>query len=105
MAAKKKSEKSGKKDGGLGIAGFTLGVVSLALIILIGPFNLPLLITGLILCWIQQKKNPTKLGKAGLIINIIGIVISIFLTYYIIKYVVPQIIEIMKANGGQFPVQ
>ena len=105
MAAKKESAKSEKKGEGLGIAGFTLGIVGLALTILIGPLNLPLFILGLIFCIIQQKKNPTKLGKAGLIINIIGIILGIFFTYYLIKYVAPEIKKIIDASGGQFPVQ
>jgi|TARA_Y100000310_G_scaffold276794_1_gene294192 hypothetical protein len=99
MVKKKERNTSNKGKEGLGIAGFTLGIVGLLLIIFLGPLNIPIHIVGLIFCWIQQKKNPTKLGKAGLIINIVGLIIDIFFIYYIFKYVVPQIQEIIDAGG------
>lgn len=67
--------KEGKKEvgEGIGIAGFTLGVIS---IILAGGMGLVLSIVGLIFCLVQQKNQPTKLGKAGIILNFIGLILS-----------------------------
>ena len=71
-----------KKIGeGLGIAGFTLGVLS---IILAGYLGLLVSIVGFIFCMVQQKKHKTGLGKAGLILNIIGFAFSIFAITYLI---------------------
>jgi hypothetical protein len=63
-----------EKTDGLGISGFTLGVLGL---ILSGWVGLIISIVGGIFCFVQQKRHKTGLGKIGLIINIIGIVLSI----------------------------
>lgn len=74
----KKEDK--KNDEGLGISGFTLGVLS---IILAGWIGIGTSIVGFIFCKIQQKDNPIKLGKMGIILNIIGFIVSIiFIVLY-----------------------
>ena len=65
---------SDKKGEGLGISGFTLGVMS---IILAGWLGGLIAIVGFVFCMIQQKRNKTRLGKAGIILNVIGFVISV----------------------------
>lgn len=84
MADKKFKENSTS----FGVSGFTLAMVGIFTLILIGPFSLPIFITGLIFCWIQQKKNPTTLGKIGLIFNIIGIIGALISLYFFIQYVI-----------------
>jgi hypothetical protein len=69
MAEKEKTE-------GLGISGFTLGVMSIAFA---GIYGLLPGILGLIFCIVQQKSHKTKLGKIGIILNIIGLFLSIIL--------------------------
>jgi vacuolar-type H+-ATPase subunit I/STV1 len=72
---------------GLGISGFTLGIVSLA-ILLFNPFlGILASVIGLVFCIIQQRKKPTKLGKAGLIINIAGLVLNIVVFYLYITVI------------------
>ncbi len=65
---------------GLGISGFTLGVLS---ILLAGGMGVFMSIVGFIFCFTQQKKNPTQLGKMGVILNIIGFVLSIVLMIWL----------------------
>jgi hypothetical protein len=85
MAEKKESVVKGHS---FGASGFTLGVLSiLGLSYII--FNMSMAITGFIFCFIQQRKKPTKLGKAGLILNVVGFLINlalIFLLPVISKY-------------------
>jgi hypothetical protein len=80
---------------GLGIAGFTLGILS---IILAGGLGIGIAIVGFILCMVQQKKNPTKMGKAGLILNVIGVVVGIVFLVVYLKYLVP-----LMQQSGSFP--
>jgi len=84
----KKEDKKNKSEG-LGISGFTLGVLS---IILAGWLGIITSATGFIFCRIQQKDNPTKLGKIGIVLNIIGFVISIiFIVLY--TFFLPQLTQ------------
>jgi len=84
--AKKGSEKSNNES--LGIIGLTLGITS---IIFMGNNGILLGIAGLIFSMIQQKKNPTKIGKAGIIVNIVGIILAIVFLVVFIKYLIPVI--------------
>jgi len=92
-------KKEGKKDigEGIGITGFTLGVLS---IIFAGWIGVILGIVGFIFCYAQQKKNPTKLGKVGMILNAIGFVASIIFLIVYVKYLAPLI----QQQASQFPV-
>jgi len=70
-----------KKIGeGLGISGFTLGILSIVFAGLLGGV---ISIIGFVFCFIQQKKNPNKLASAGVILNIIGFILSIIFVYVI----------------------
>ena len=72
---KKEGKKSYKKsEEGLGISGFVLGVLS---IIFAGWVGIIIAIIGFIFCSIQQKQHPINLGRTGVILNIIGFVVSI----------------------------
>lgn len=79
---------SEKKGDGLGISGFTLSMAGIFSLILMGPFSLPLFIVGVIFCAIQQKRHSTKLGKVGLIINILGIAASLIWLYFFVQYII-----------------
>jgi len=77
MAEKKEEKKikeSNIKGNSLGASGFTLGIMG---ILSFGIIGMIISIVGFIFCFVQQKKKPTKLGKAGLIINIAGFVLSV----------------------------
>ena len=72
---------------GLGISGFTLGIMS---IIMAGWLGLILSIVGFSFCMVQQKKHKTKLGKAGMVIGVIGFIplaigIALLVTYFVQK--------------------
>lgn len=90
---KKKEETSNKKYGEkLGNAGFILGILSIVIGLIIAPLlGIILAIIGGTFCIIQQKKNPTKKGKIGLILNIIGFTISIVWWIIVIKVIMPLI--------------
>ena len=90
MVEKKKSKKSGET---LGISGFTLGIAGYFSLIFIGLLSLAFFITGLVFCIIQQKRKPTKLGKTGLIINIVGIIMAIILVIIVAIYLYPLLQE------------
>ena len=71
--------KEGVGDG-LGVSGFTLGVLS---IVFAGVLGIIIAIVGGIFCFVQQKNKKMKIAKIGLILNIIGFVVSIaFLLLY-----------------------
>ncbi|MCK4552783.1 DUF4190 domain-containing protein [Candidatus Pacearchaeota archaeon] len=73
-----------------GIIGLTLGILS---IIFMGNNGILLGIVGLVFSRMQQKNNPTKIGKAGIIVNIVGIILGIVFMVIFIKYLVPIIQE------------
>lgn len=79
MAEKKEVKNIGE---GLGISGFTLGILS---ILFAGYAGIIIAVIGGIFCFVQQRKNKTRLGKAGLILNIIGIALSLIYIFYIAK--------------------
>jgi len=97
MVKKKESKKVLKRDisEGLGISGFTLGVMS---IILVGGLGLIISIVGFAFCYIQQKHRPTKLGKNGLILNIIGFVLSLILIVVSLVYFYPLMQQQMQVQ-------
>jgi nucleoside recognition membrane protein YjiH len=64
-----------KKDGeGLGISGFTLGILS---IVFLGTFGVIISLIGFILCLVQQKRKKFRMAKTGMILNIIGFALSL----------------------------
>ena len=89
MAKKTKQNESPAVDSGsLGISGFTLGIMSIILAGWLGVFTA---IVGFILCRVQQKNNPTKLGRIGIILNIIGFVLSVVLIIAYAFYLLPMV--------------
>jgi len=74
------SKESKIKGNSLGASGFTLGILS---IIFAGFYGIPFSIVGFIFCFIQQRKKPTKLGKAGLILSVIGLILSLIWVFYL----------------------
>ena len=82
MAKEVKEKKESKvKGNSFGASGFTLGILSVLSMSFIGILTS---IVGLTFCIIQQKNRPTKLGKVGLILNVIGLFINLtFLIWYL----------------------
>ena len=78
--AEKKVKESKVKANSFGAAGFTLSLSSIAILIL-GVFGILVMpILGLVFCVLQQRKKPTKLGKAGIILSVISIIL--FIVYF-----------------------
>lgn len=75
----KKEEKKSKEKikGELGLAGFSIGIESIVFALFIPIIGIVLSINGFIFCAIQQKRNSTKKGKIGIILNIIGFVLGV----------------------------
>ena len=89
---KKEETKKEKKFGeSFGISGFTLGILSIIFAFLVPLFGILFALVGATLCIIQQKKNPTKKGKTGLILNIIGLILGIALWIITITILYPLI--------------
>lgn len=78
----KKEEKKNSKDigEGLGISGLTLGVMS---IISLGVVGIAISIPGLVFSLIQQNKNKTKIGFAGVVLNSIALILSVAFLIFI----------------------
>lgn len=84
----KRGDKPKYAGEGIGISGFTLGILSL---IFAGGPGIVISIVGFFLCLYQQKKHPVKIGKIGLILNIIGFVVGIIFIIVSINYLLPYI--------------
>ncbi len=80
-----------EKTEGLGISGFTLGVIG---IVFSGWIGLILSVVGLIFCLVQQKNHKTRFGKTGLIVNIVGIVLSILIIVLYSKFIAPLLSQV-----------
>ncbi len=76
---------------GLGISGFTLGILS---IIFASVYGIIMAVIGGIFCFIQQKKKKTRIAKIGLILNIIGFVISVAFILLYSTVIAPLIGEV-----------
>ncbi|MBU0894215.1 MAG: hypothetical protein KKF48_03710 [Nanoarchaeota archaeon] len=87
-----------KRGDELGLIGFIFGIIS---IILVSNNGVLFAILGFIFCYIQQKKNPTKFGKIGIILNIIGFVLAIILIILALTYLKP----LLESTLESFPAQ
>jgi len=82
MAEKRAREhkESKIKGNSLGTAGFIFGILSILALAIPGII---ISLAGFIFCYVQQKNKPTKLGKAGLILNVIGFILSLIWIFYL----------------------
>lgn len=84
------AEKESMGDG-LGISGFTLGVLS---IIFAGWTGVLVSVIGGAFCYAQQKKKKVRIGKVGLILNIIGLGLSIIFIWLASTVLAPLLEEL-----------
>ena len=89
------TEKKARNPEALGISGFTLGIVSIAMVIFIPLVGIISGIVGFIFCRIQQKKHLTRTAKIGATLNIIGVLVNIVWWIVLVKYVYPLIEQFM----------
>jgi len=87
MAEKEKTE-------GLGVSGFTIGVLA---IIFSGWVGLIMAIVGFIFCMVQQKRHKTGLAKVGIIINIIAAILSVVVVVLYTTVIAPLLNKIPAA--------
>ena len=83
----------------LGISGFTLGIMSILLVVFTPLLGIMTSIVGFIFCLVQQKRKPTKLGKSGLILNIIGFIGNVIWLTVLIKILIPLVQEQLNQLG------
>ncbi|MDO8528635.1 MAG: hypothetical protein Q7S06_01960 [Nanoarchaeota archaeon] len=94
-------EKRQRNPEALGIAGFTLGVMSLVMMLVSPPIaGILTAIVGTVLCLAQQKKHKTRTAKTGLILNVLGVVLNAVWWVLLIKIIYPFIQERL---GSVFP--
>lgn len=91
-----KKEEKKNLGRGFGVVGFVLGIESIIFAILIPALGIFLSIHGIIFSSIQQKKQPIKKGKLGIILNIIGFVLSISVW-------IASIVIFLKLQNQNFP--
>ena len=95
MAIKKEAKAKGEE---LGVVGFILGILS---IIFVGSNGIIIAIVGFFFCLVQQKRNPTRLGKIGMILNVIGFILAVVLIVLLLTVLKPYLEQL----GANFPVQ
>ena len=86
-------KKRAKKGEVLGVSGFTLGIVSFVLVVFSPFLGIALSLIGFSFCFIQQRRNPTKFGKRGMIINVIGFLVNITWMIILVSYIIPILQE------------
>lgn len=74
---KEKREDRKRNPEAAGIAGFTLGIISLVMFLFFPPIGILLSIIGLSLSIKQQRKQKTRAGKIAIILNIIALILNI----------------------------
>lgn len=95
----KRGEKNLCGENAFGIAGFILGILS---IIYIGWAGILIALVGFFLSLYQQKKNPTKAGRIGLVLNIIGFVAGIIVVAVYAYILLPKLQEFLGTQS--FPI-
>ncbi|MFW6282981.1 MAG: hypothetical protein ACOC1P_02920 [Minisyncoccales bacterium] len=73
---KKEGVKEERTNEALSISGFILGILS---ILFLGAKGMIIGIVGVVFSGYAYKKKKTKIGKTGIILNIIGIVLGLLL--------------------------
>lgn len=91
-----------EKGNSFGVSGTTLGIVGLATSLLIPIISLALCIVGLVFSIMQKKRGKNGWSKAGMILNIIGIAISV-LMWVAAAYLIstnPEVGGLISGLGG-----
>ncbi|MCK4647626.1 hypothetical protein KAT24_01710 [Candidatus Pacearchaeota archaeon] len=84
------AEKEGVGNG-LGTSGFTLGVLS---IIFAGWMGIIIAVVGGIFCFVQQKNKKMRISKVGLILNVVGFIVSVLFVVLYSTVIAPLIGEV-----------
>ncbi len=92
-----------KRGGELGVAGFTLGIVSLTILFFSPLYGIFVAIVGLIFSIVQQKKHQTRLGRWGVILNTIGLIANAVFFYIYVKYILSYLENLQTLDTSSFP--
>ena len=95
MVNKKESHETGDQ---LCLIGFVMGILSIILVVSNG---LVIGLVGILISMTQQRRKPTKFGRLGVILNLIGILLGI-LAAILLATVLKSYLQ---TQLGNFPVQ
>jgi len=95
------------RDNSFGIVAVILGMLSvlsapgLFLLFVYGPFlGLALGVLSLVFSLMQRKRSNNNWAKAGLILSIIGIVLSVLLIIWLIGFIIKLIKQIQELQAS-----
>jgi len=77
----------------LGISGFTLGIVGIALVIFNPIAGILCSMVGIVFCIIQKRKNKTTQAKVGLILGVIGIIVNLGYIILAVYWIYPFLLQ------------
>ena len=100
----KKGAHETQSSEGKGIASFVLGIIGIVLAFVVPALGFALCVIGLIFGYMQKKHGQTRLGYAGVILNIIGIALAIIFVvalYFILKSNPDLLAQLQQAGGAQ----
>lgn len=98
MIRKEVSEKPTTGDNSFGIVGVVFGILSI-LSLSIGGVIMGII--GLIFSLKQKKVAANKWSKAGIILNIIGIIVGVIAIYFLVNYATSYISQLQGLQGVQ----
>lgn len=82
-----------KQDNGLAVAGMILGIASIPMSCCLGIYGLVIGIIGLILSIVSRKRTKGGIGVAGIVCSVIGIVIGLLMILLSVFFI--EIYEMM----------
>lgn len=80
-----------------GISGFTLGIISLVMLLFSPLLGVLTSAIGIIFCGIQQSRQKTRTAKRGMIINLVSIVLNIVWWVVFVLVVSPHLNSLLPA--------
>jgi uncharacterized membrane protein len=98
--AKEKKEDKKRNPEALGIAGFTLGITSIVMLIFSPFMGVLLSLVGFFLSLRQQGKQKTKAARIGMILCIIGLVLNLITWYVSVQYIYPYLQQQLGSTGN-----
>ena len=90
-------KKEGSSDNSFGVASVILGVLSILSLSFGGVI---MGIIGLAFSFQQKKRNKNNWSKAGLILNIIGIILGIIAVIFLVNFASDYLSQLQQLQGG-----
>ena len=86
-------------DNSSGVAGVVFGILSIIFALLTPVIGIISAIVGLVFSLKQSKASKNKWSKAGIILNVVGIIVSLLILVLIIKLLPSIISNILNQQG------